>query len=1168
MKFRSLMWLIVGFLVAAASIWAQETRATMTGTVTDPSGAVVPGASIATKNLETNVTTTAVTNEAGLYTTEPVNPGQYSVTVSKVGFKTVVQSNVELRQASHLNIDFKLDVGGTADTVLVSADATLLETQVSTQQTVINKQLVQDLPTYADDPYYIVNFTAGIQQLTAKPSQSMRPFDGGETSFNINGAGSNESLLDGATNTARESTGISPGIIAPTDAVGEITVITNLYDAQYGRTGGGVVSATLKSGTNSVHGSTWWFNRNPVFNANTFDSNAAGQPKASYKLNEVGTTLGGPVYFPKIYDGRNRTFFQYTYERFRDDRPQASSSVTPTALESVGDFSKTYVSGTGGPTVAIYDPLTAVVTTSPSLAVTRTPFAGGIIPSNRINPIAAGIASKVLRPNVPNTARGVNNLILAPNYDHEPYDIHIFRLDQNLGSKNKFFVDVDRSNRHQTNGIGNNYEPYAALDELWLSTSYSHWRIQHGVTANVTTVISPSVVSTATFAWNRHQFAIYAYSLGYDPKNAGWSASAFAGSQNVGFPALTIANYGGIGRASSTLNFSNNYSARENILKTAGKHTLHFGAEARAFFNNQSSPQTSGAMSFSTAFTQATQTTSTAAGDAWASFLLGFPSATSSPYNNTPAQGQRAWNAFVQDDWRIGKKLTLNFGLRWDYESPITDRFDHQIVGFDPSTVTNLGGASGPPVKGGLQFASGSHRFAYNRDLNNFGPRVGFAYQPNSKMVVRGGWGIIYAATVAIPPTSGFSTSTTPATSVDNLGYVPLTPAGCAGNTCGMLTTPFPTGINQPPGGSAGLQTFVGQSISFYNPNRVIPYTHSLSVGVQYELPWRSVVELSWNATLTRKGETSFNMNSVTYAQYYQNLWPNGNNLTGTTVANPYQGLAAGTTLNNATMSLQQSLLPYPQFTGITENGLNLGTNNYESIQIRFEKRLSDGLTVLANTTLAEQWNHNSYLNSGLDPLGAFITQNALIQPWVVNLSLSYKFPFFNKSRDLTRAALGGWQIALTDTWFAGPAITVGSVSYTGVNPSIANSNYQKAFNTCTLNNLNVTNAGGASVLQNCSAGQPVAFIINKPGTLLTSPNPQFNGLRAHNPQAMNFSLFKSFKMNEHFTWVLRAEAYNATNSAYFGLPNTTATSSLFGVTSLAQQNDPRTVQLSLKVRY
>jgi hypothetical protein len=1172
MKFKSSAFLIAGILLISASAWAQESRAVITGVVTDPGGAVVPAASIVAKDLDTNVVTNAVTNDKGIYLTEPINPGHYSVTITKTGFKTVIRPNIELRQSDRLPLDVQLELGGTADSITISADATMLTTEAATQSTLINQTLVQDLPTYGDDPYYIIGFTAGVQQSNGKASTAQRPFDGGETGFNINGLGSNESTLDGSTNTARESGGLSPGIVAPTDAIGEVNIITNLFDAQYGRTGGAVVSASLKSGTNAIHGSIWWFNRNPVFNANTFDSNAARQPKASYKLNEPGFSVSGPVILPKVYNGKNKTFFMYTYERFRDDRPQASSTVTPTGLQDNGDFSQTFASGTSGPTVQIYDPLSSVVVTSPSLSVTRTSVSGGVIPPSRINPVAAHIAGQILAPNIGGVARGIANLVEAPNYDHEPYDVHIFRLDQTLGKKSKAFVDVGRSNRHQTNGLGNNAQGYTDAATPWLSTSYTHWRIEHELTVGVTTVLSPSMVSNAQISFNRHQFAIDSFSALESPTAAGFPATAFLGAQAPAFPAITFAGnggYGGLGRSGIQLNFSNNYSARETLSKVIGKHSLKVGVEGRDMRNNQNNTPGAGTIAFSAGYTQQNALVSTTtSGDPWASFLLGYPTTTSTSYVNPATEGQQYWNVFLQDDWRIGKKLTLNLGLRWDYETPITDRYNHIVDGFDPATVTNLGGPTGPAVKGGLLFASGSNRLPYKRDLNNFGPRVGFAYQISKKAVVRGGWGIVYNATFDVAQSSGYSFTTSPSTSVNNQGYIPLTFGGQ-----GMLSTPFPNGIQLPSGNSLGLQTFVGQNISYINPDRVVPYDHTISVGFQYELPWRSVVEVSWNATISRELETSFNRNSITYQQYYTQLWPNGNNLTGTTVTNPYLGLAPGTSLGTtATMSLQQSLLPYSQFTGVTETGVNNGTSNYEAVQIRYEKRLSQGLTVLANTTLAEEWNHNAYLNSGLDAIGAFITQNQEIQPWVFNLSFSYKLPFFEKSHGLLRTALGGWQLSGTETKFPGGYINIcgngGTLSCTGVNPKISNPTVQRGFNTCTLNNSNVTNTGGASVLQNCQPGDPVALILNRAGTLLTEPNPQFSGFRAHVPQLLNFSLAKSFRIKEHSSLDFRAEAFNATNTPAFGAPSTTATSSLYGVTTLTQSNDPRSIELSLKLRF
>ena len=210
-----------------------------------------------------------------------------------------------------------------------------------------------------------------------------------------------------------------------------------------------------------------------------------------------------------------------------------------------------------------------------------------------------------------------------------------------------------------------------------------------------------------------------------------------------------------------------------------------------------------------------------------ASFLLGYPSSVSSSYNSFPAQGQRYYSAFVQDDWKATRKLTLNLGLRWEYESPITDRYNRFVRGFDGTTVTTVGSA---PFQGGLLFADSNNRLPYKRDLNNWAPRVGFAYQVTQKLVIRGGWAISYAPTATVASTTGFSITTSPSTSESNAGIIPITTPDCTNASCGMLTNPFPTGINLPLGRSGGLLTNAGNSISFISPTRTVPYSHSFSV--------------------------------------------------------------------------------------------------------------------------------------------------------------------------------------------------------------------------------------------------------------------------------------------------------------------------------------------------
>jgi hypothetical protein len=1162
--------LVVGICVLAAAGWGQETRATVSGTVTDPQGAVIPAARIEVRNLGTNVVTAVETNGSGFYTIPPVNPGMYAVMVTAPGFKTVVREKIELRLTERLALDFRLELGTAAETVMVTAEAPLVDTQTATAGTLINRELVQTLPTFGRDINFLAQFTAGVQYtaLTSKQSASERAFDKNENAFSINGgaAFTNEVLLDGSPNTSRESgnpTDVT--IVPPPEAVGEMNTLTNLYDASYGRTGGGVISVSLRSGTNEFHGATWWYVRNPVFNANQFEANVAGTPRASYRLNQPGFMLSGPVHIPKLYDGRKKTFFMYTLEIFRDDRPQASSTVQPTDLQRAGNFSQTYISGLSGPTVTIYDPLT----TAPdgNGGYTRQPFAGNVIPGSRINPIAANIAKFILPPNIFNTPRGQPNLIVAPNYDNEPYNAHVLRVDQVLGAKHTVFVNFNRANRHQTNGVGNSLSAYKALGTEFASNTYKHWRINHMLTVNLTSSLSPTFISTARASYNRHQFAIDPYSFDYDPTKLGFPADQVSRAQTRNtFPAITFsgggyAPQGGTACCSGgrTLNFSDTWSVGETLTKVIKRHTFKFGGEGRDMFNNQFTALPFGNFAFSSTFTQANPLVSSASsGDALASFLLGYPSSVSSGFNNPMTEGQRYYDLFAQDDWRITDRLTLNFGLRWDYESPISDRYDHLVCGFDRSTVSHIGSTSGPAVTGGLTFCDSNHRLPYKRDLNNFGPRFGFAYRLSSKTVVRGGWGITYAPTADVAPTTGYSITTSPSTSVANAGLMPVTTDGCTGANCGMLSNPFPGGILTPNGSSLGLLTNVGSSVSFISPDRLVPYFHNFSVGFQRELPLRSVLEINYNGTRGRNLATSMALNSVTYAQYLAN----GSNLTGTTVPNPFAGLLPGTSLNSATMTLQQSLLPYPQFTGVTQNGMSLGTNRYDALRVRLEKRLSGGLTVLFTFTKAKNWTYNSYLNNGMDAPGQFITRIGSTPPTIVTTGLTYSFPFFNKSRRALRATLGGWQIAGTVNYTSGALLNISGTTSTGIDPTIPNPTMQHWFNTCTYNNTN-------NQRQNCqSATEPVAWIIQKPFTLLFAPNPQFGDLRAKAWPDTNVSFIKAFRMHERLSAELRAEFFNLTNTPQFGAPNLTATSSLFGVMTLTQTNDARNIQMGAKITF
>ena len=1156
MKIHTILsWAAIAVCLGASAVWGQETRAVITGTVTDPQGAAVPSAKIEIRNLETNVATTAQTNSAGIYTAPPINPGQYSVSVTAAGFKVAVE-NLELRSSDRKAVDFKLQIGTASETVSITAEAPLLDNVSASRSSTINQSLVESVPTYAKDVFQLARYSPG-----ATGGTTVRPFDGGDNSVNILGGTNNEVLLDGSPNTYRETTGAANTISPPPDAVGEVKIISNVYDAELGRTGGGVVSVSIKSGTNQYHGSFSWLMRNPALNANTFEANATHAPNSSFRMNEPGLELDGPIRIPHLYDGRNRTFFTYAVDVYRDNRPTGNTLTSPTQLERNGDFSKTYVSGTSGPTVAIYDPLTTTQNTDGSY--TRQPFPGGVIPANRINPIAANIAKFYLAPNqiAPRTQPNVG---VYPNYDHEPFDSHVFRLDHKLNSNESLFITIARDLRGQTNGGGAGLPAFQALKTEYASNSFSHFRGNIAASINLTSVLSPSMVNTARSSWNRHQFGISYYAVGYDPAKLGFPASLTNQLQTVAFPQISVSNYFTLGGGNSTLNYSNNFVAGDTLTWTLGKHTVKFGGEFRHLTNNQSSPPASFTVSANAGFTQANPLVGNAqSGDAMASFLLGYPSGVSSSFNSFPAQIQHYLSAFAQDDWRLHKKLTLNLGFRWEYESPIIDRFNEAIRGFDNATVSHLGSPSGPAVTGGLLFATADNRNPYKRDLKDFSPRVGFAYQVMEKLVIRGGWGITYTPTADIAPTTGFSYSTAPATSVSAAGIVPLTTTGCTGASCGFLTNPFPTGILAPPGRSLGLLTNVGQGISFISPDRLAPYSHVVSAGVQYQLPFRSVIEVSYNGRFGRRLPTSYNRNSVTAQQYLQN----GAALTGTSVPNPYAGLLPGTSLNGSTITLQQSLLPYPQFTGITESNMPLGTSSYNALVFQFEKRLSHGLSVVLNGTFGRSSTFASYLNNGIDAPGQFITRDGGTPPHTVNLIFTYTESLFKHGNYWVKTLLNGWQVSGYTQWVSGALLNVSGAYSTGLDPTIPNPTFTRWFNTCTLNQ-------NTNTRQNCaSATEPVAWLIQKPFTLNTLPVPQWQDFRGRSVPEVSMSFFKAFKIKERARFELRMDADNATNKPTFGAPNLSATSSLFGVTTLTQgfsysSIGPRQIQLGAKISF
>jgi hypothetical protein len=619
-------------LVAA---WGQESRGTITGTVSDPHKALVPGARIEVKNIATNVITNAASSERGLFSIPGLNPGIYIVTVSAAGFKTAIQSNVELRVNDRLNLDFTLEVGGSAETVTVTAETPLLETVSAISGTTINQQLVANLPMVGSNPYGFMQLASGSSHVSAWPNiQSERPFDnGGMDGYTINGgpAGGNNNryLIDGASN--NNSAGL--GHVPPPSAVSEFRLMTNVYDAEYGKTGGGVGSVSLKSGTNDLHGTVNYNFRNEKLNANLTQNNAVPQKdpyakaeRTRYYWHEPSVTVTGPVWLPKLYNGQNRTFFMFSWQELRDYFPNPANRIYPTALQKIGDFSQTI--GTNGKPITIYDPTTTKCDAN-GQNCTRTAFLDSKIPASRLDPIMLNQMKYWPEPQTPNVPRGTANFTATPNRRADVYDSFLVRVDQQITTNNKLFATFQHGNRHEY--VANTGPADPALKVAWPDSGI--FRANNGANVNLTSVLRPTIVSSARLSFLRFNgTGNWGEGQGFDPTTLGYSSRLVNLFGAMNFPAVSIAGYTGFGGGGNySTTYDNNWSGGETLSMVFGAHSVKYGFETTSTLRNPYAINTFPAIAvFSAGYTQANYLQADGnSGDALATALLGYPNSSS-----------------------------------------------------------------------------------------------------------------------------------------------------------------------------------------------------------------------------------------------------------------------------------------------------------------------------------------------------------------------------------------------------------------------------------------------------------------------------------------------------------------------------------------------------------
>ncbi|HTM48040.1 MAG TPA: carboxypeptidase regulatory-like domain-containing protein [Bryobacteraceae bacterium] len=1108
--------------IAVATMAAQTFQGQISGLVRDKTGGVIPKVQLTVVDANSGAKFTAVTNESGVYRFPSLPPSQYQVSATLTGFKTFSQGPITIQVNQSYDLDITLEPGQVSETVQVSSEAPPLETASSTLGQVVTTRSILSLPLNIRDPFALVGLTPGVtfggNFGNGGGKDVGRNFF--KSDFNVGGgrSGSQEILLDGAPNTTPD---INRGVInPPVDSVQEFKVQVSSYDAEFGRTSGGVINMVTKAGTNSYHGVAYDFERHSNLDANEFFNNRAGRPLTSFARHQFGGNIGGPIL-------KNKWFLFGDYEGLRQGYPNSIISTVPSQLQRQGNFSQTLASNRA--LITLYDPDT--LTTLADGSRQRTPFAGNIIPGNRFDNVASKTVPFYPLPNIGgDPVTGQNNYFFGSKAitNSDKYDI---RSDVNLSESTRFFV---RYSRQEDDRIAPGNMPLPIGGGRQTTDHYTQ-----GV-ADLTHVFSPSLVGDAQFSATRGLATQYGMSQGFDVSQLGFVPS-FTSQVVSQFPVFAISDVSGTSNLNDNfLQFQprNVFNARGSLSYLRGKHGLKFGGEYRwLHFNEGQLNNPTGAFTFNRGYTQGPNPVqaSPTAGFGFASFLLGDVASGLINRLNPISTQSRYAAGFVQDDWRVSSRLTLNLGVRWEMSSGDMEKWN-RLAYFDPFATNPLGAKAGlPNLKGQLVWI-GHGNGNQQETTNNFGPRAGFAYQITSKTVLRGGYGIFFLPRNVQGNGSGaveaFRTTTMLAT-IDG-----LTPAN-------RLTNPYPTGI-QPAQNSRDPLANAGSTISVPTHEYQNPYAQTWSLGIQRELPGKLVLDVHyWGGKDTRL-LTTWNINQL--PDEYLAL---GNRLNDQ-VPNPFFGAITTGALTSSTISRRQSLLPFPQYSG--DNGVArvftpAANSTYQAGTIQVERRLSGTFTFLAAYTrskaIDDVRNPLDYYNRRLEKsLSAFHAPNQFV------LSSVYELPFgrgravgstWGKPAD---AVLGGWQLSGIVRVQSGFPVSVGRIVNNGRSARLDNPTIDRWFDTAVFANV-------------------PAFTYGNTGPFL--PDVRTDGLR--NVDAVMSKSFSISVKDHKITTQFRAEFYNLFNHPQFAAPNGTVSSQSFGqVTNVA--NAPRDIQFGLKIGF
>jgi carboxypeptidase family protein len=1165
----------------AISLFGQAFYGSIVGTVTDPSNAAVNGASVTLTNIGTDERHQTLTDAGGGYQFLNLIPGNYKVEVALAGFKRATREQVEVTVAGAVRADISMQVGDLTQTVEVQATAALLQTENANLSQVVNSRSVEELPVNGRN---ILNLAALVPGVVPQGTTDGNALTGKNVfaagNYQIGGGIANQSATyyDGVP--ANAGVGNLTVMVPSPDAISEFRVQTNSNSAEFGRYAGGVINVTSKSGTNQFHGSAYEFFRNKVLNANTFFANANGTGKPAFTQNQYGVTGGGPV-------KKDKLFFFAAWEGYDSRQGATFLATVPLPAMNTGDFSG--YKNASGAVIPIYDPLTQCGQYSNAACGTgtiqRQPFPGNIIPANRINPVAAKIVAFPMfsPPNQPgqpftqninyskNAASGGNNNQYNGRFDYSATDtLRAFGRYSRWSSSNTPFIPFN-------NGIygGDPYSP-----ETYVTTEY---------VLGVTYLISPKTVLDIRASYGRWNYLrIQPYTginmnqtFGF-PAYMDQQLPIIHGGPGTSVPSFSIGNYTALSGQpgyNNSLIFSidDDYVLTPTLSKIIGRHTLKFGADIRDLQNNYYQAPGGGTFSFDNLITSQNALSPGASGNGLASLLLGYGSSGNALSFALPWQSLNYQGYFAQDTWQATNKLTITAGVRWEIPGVYKERYN-RAASFNPSELNPaLNGilVNGQPVYGAADFINTpqhQEKGLKTEHFRLFAPRLGLAYRLNDKTVIRAGTGIYFLpANLQFnegPYGNALNQFTNPWLSTLNGEVTPLYP----------ISDPFPTGFIPSLGNlphSQAQALLVGAAPALQLGTMPYPYNEQWNFTLQRQAWGGVAVEAAYagsHGVHLPRGSWQADALPTQYLSMGSAL----NNL----VPNPFFGLVQTGALSQPTVKQGQLLLPFPEYTGVSESGGYLGNSTYHSLQMKVEKRFAQGGTVLAAYTfsklIADVGSLTTWLDSGVGlasntpqnpnnlraekSLAGFDSRQRLTVAYAVDLPVGKGQRFLNGGNAVVQKIASGWSVSGGSTFQEGfPLALTATPNVTGFNLGLR-PNVVPGCNPVVSGSAQSRLTGWFNV--SCFT-VPAAYTLGNE----SQTDPVLRGPGINN---FNVALFKKTPITERFRLEFRAEVFNLFNRVQFGFPNTSVTTAANPTTGYitTQINQPRLIQLALRLVY